>query len=330
MMRTIYESIKSIYWMASGAIQTNKTLFVERDKSILERKIYRALWNYYKGKSRRFCFSEPTENFRMDGTGAESWVRDSIKAGKLHDEDYCVFKLLLNEDGAVLDIGANWGYSVPSIWAMAPDVRIISFEPLAGYRASLQQIKNGFDEKYDFRMLGLGASDYIAKFASPVINSVAISALTSAAEDRNRGEIECVSRMAAEFALQSVTDGVPIEFSIYEFVAQIKKLDNILREDVTILSGKKLLALKIDAEGLEGDILRGAESSLMQHRPIVMLEGGNRYAGLTEYMAMLGYGYYEREGSTMHPISGVGTAVNGFFFHSQHRLLLANKGFSFK
>lgn len=329
MLRKIFELIerkKPRLWA-----QPSLGLIVEGHRGELEEKIYQAFWRYYKEGDKSLCFSDPAGRLRMDGAGAEEWVKGSVESNKIHDEDYSIFKAFSGSDGVVLDIGANWGYSVASIWAMSPNVRIISFEPILGYADPLQMIKSLYGEKYDFRMFGLGSSNVVVNFAIPVVNGIGISALTSASADRNRGEIECLSKYIADYALQGGRDNASIEFSIFEFAAPIRRLDDVVSEDSDILpEGVELLALKIDAEGLEGDILRGAEKTLISYKPVVMLEGGNRYDGLTEFMAKLGYAYYERDGSVMRCINGVGMAANGFFFHVKHIEEISGKGFVFQ
>lgn len=311
--------------------QSSLGLIAEGDRGELEDKIYQAFWRYYKKGDRSMCFSDPAERLRMDGAGAEEWVKESVESNKIHDEDYSVFKVFSGSDGVVLDIGANWGYSVASIWAMSPNVKIISFEPILGYTNPLQKIKDLYGEKYDFRMFGLGSSNVVVKFAIPVVNGIGISALTSASADRNKGEIECLSKYIADYALQGGEDNASIEFSIFEFTAPIRRLDDVVSEDPDILpEGVELLALKIDAEGLEGEILHGAERTLISYKPVVMLEGGNRYEGLTDFMAKLGYAYYERDGSVMRYVNGVGMAANGFFFHLNHNEEISGKGFVFE
>jgi len=85
-------------------------------------------------------------------------------------------------------------------------------------------------------------------------------------------------------------------------------------------------AMKIDVEGLEFEVLRGGEGVLRRNCPLIMTEGGNRREGMRDFMSSLGYLYYERAGDKIYPVSGLGSASNGFFAHTSKLDFYERKG----
>ena len=49
-----------------------------------------------------------------------------------------------------------------------------------------------------------------------------------------------------------------------------------------------------------------------------MTEGGNRFDGLPDFMANLGYLYAENKGGALVLIEGIGTSIIGFFVHKDN------------
>ena len=293
-----------------------KQVMVKKNDPEFRNIIYRALYSYYRRGDRSTCV--PTgerAQIRMDGSGAPGYIKEALSSKHVHDDDFNVFKAFEKSAGVILDIGANWGYSVASIWAVAPACKVVSFEPILSYQVGLQAIKDLAPEKYDFRMVGLGNTDAQLKFVVPVVNGIAISALASASEPLYDAHMEILARNIHDHVLRWMPELDLIEFSLLEFEAPIRRLDDVLAGSPDLVGEMDVLAMKIDVEGFEADVLRGAEKLLCIYKPLVMLEGGNRHIGLPEYMAQLGYRYFERDDAVLRLVSDEGVAVNGFFVH---------------
>lgn len=115
----------------------------------------------------------------------------------VHEEDYRVFSHFMNFE-TILDVGANFGYSVSSIWATGSNASIVSFEPIKQYESILRNIKmmnmksSGgknifsrlFSKKkkrlYEYHMIGVSDESGKLEFVSPVVNDCIHSALTTA------------------------------------------------------------------------------------------------------------------------------------------------------
>jgi len=106
---------------------------------------------------------------------------DGMLASKtLHDEDYAIFKYFDASAGTILDVGANWGYSVGSIRTTGSNSPIISFEVLPAFAGCLARVKELDGGRYDYVISGVGPSRGTIVFLTPTINGLALSALTTA------------------------------------------------------------------------------------------------------------------------------------------------------
>ena len=289
---------------------------IDRDDPGLIDAIYKLLARYFNDGDRGPSVCVPAcAAVRFDGDGSQNYVADTLSSGKVHDPDFVIFRIFDAPGDVILDIGANWGYSAASIWASGARSKIVSFEPTVSYRAGLQRIKDIRGDSYDYRLLGLANAAGEMKFVVPVVNDVAISALTSASPPTYDEHLRILASNIRNHVLRWMPSVTSVSLRMLEFSAAVERLDTVLAGDSILVGDRRIVAIKIDVEGLEAEVLRGAEQTLIRHMPLVMLEGGNRFEGLPEFMSGLGYFYAERQERMLLPVKGKGTAVNGFFLH---------------
>jgi len=145
-----------------------------------------------------------------------------------------VLALLARDAGVIVDVGANIGYVAALMASFAPSARIIAFEPLALCRPYLEQVARRFPN-IEVRPLAVGDAAGTAKFLQR--QSIDRSSLAG------KGEAP-------------VTDTIEVE---------VTTLDEALRNLPVDL-------VKIDVEGFEPAVLRGARGVLTRDRPIVVYE----------------------------------------------------------
>lgn len=152
----------------------------------------------------------------------------------------------------VLDVGANIGNHA-IYFAGVCDARVIAFEPNPAALTLLKEniAANGLRRRIQVKDYALGSEAGQADFD----RSVAAS---------NLGAVR----------LTMAKDGE----------AKVRRLD-----DVDLPAAPRLI--KIDAEGMDFDVLRGAETLLKEHQPIVAVEAGNRknYNEIADFLGELGY-----------------------------------------
>lgn len=108
------------------------------------------------------------------------WVLGMMEARSLHDEDYAVFGSFRMAMGWILDVGANWGYSVGSLRAAGTDCPILSFEVSPAFAPCLQRVKEVDCYRYEYVISGVGqGAPREHLFYIPTVNGMAIGALTT-------------------------------------------------------------------------------------------------------------------------------------------------------
>lgn len=298
-----------------------KGFWVHRDAPQLRSEIRNLLERYYINLERtEDVLDEKLLHRRKDVVLADMDQR--LETPNCHDEDLNIFRAFNNSDDLIIDIGANWGYSVADIWAYGARSKILSFEPVKFYAPLLERIKQRRPDHYEYKIVALFDESSTLKFSVPVINNLPVFALSSATANP---DLEIMVNNACYHIENYMRDDLIINVRMHEFESPVDTLDNQLTNIAATFSWSNIVALKIDVEGLEFPVIRGAKNTINQHRPLIMLEGGNRWPGLTEHMHALGYTFAEREDDKIVLQPGIGQHINGFFVHqdrfSEYRCL---------
>jgi FkbM family methyltransferase len=135
----------------------------------------------------------------------------------------------------IIDIGANEGQFIDKISKILPDVNIYSFEPL---------------------------KDSFIKLEKKISGKENITAFNFALGDEEKENIINRNEYSPSSSLLELTDlhknAFPVTKKVKEEIIYIKVLDKIVKE----LELKKKVFLKIDVQGYELNVLRGAENTI--------------------------------------------------------------------
>jgi FkbM family methyltransferase len=192
--------------------------------------------------------------------------------GHVHEDDFHALRLFrLRPNSLCVDIGANKGQSVTSIKSVLPDARIVSFEPNPSAFAMLKTVATHRSDVTAYNIaVGMGGGVlemWIPRWRGISFDQLASSsrpdAITLAAEIRGYG-FPLISAGEIEF------DCVSVEITTLDALA--------LQPDF----------VKIDVEGGELDILRGAQGTLRNAKPLLMIERGHRQA-ISDFLSGFGY-----------------------------------------
>ena len=241
------------------------------------------------------------------------WVEGMLLSKTTHDEDYFVFKRFGAAMGVVLDVGANWGYSVGSIRAAGSDCSIISFEVLPAFEASLSRVKELDAGRYDFVISGVGAERGVIEFFIPTVNGRAISALTSASPS----SLNILVDNIVGYMTSNPMTNKYYKCQFLRMVCVVNSIDTILATHEFEVKTDPVAAIKMDVEGFEAQALKGAEKTVARDRPLLILEGGNRDADAKAFLDANGYVLTRRIGSQLQQTGGVAEGVNGIFVHPE-------------
>lgn len=209
-----------------------------------------------------------------------------------YEQEFMHFVNLIKEKGIVLDIGANIGITVGPMANKLPNCKIHAFEPIAENFNTLSKVIKYLKLKnvitYHF---ALGNSEGILKMIMPTINNSRMQGLSKA-----------------------YNPDIPEKGVIYE--VPIKKLDDLYFEN------DQVVAIKIDVENFELEVLKGATNLLNRNKPIVYCElwdNENRKYAL-DLLYSIGYEsfIYNVDKNKLEPWKStqVSDVYNFFFIHT--------------
>jgi FkbM family methyltransferase len=305
-LRKVIASFRN--WKYEAAKRNSHHAINKNDPGLRE-EIFKVFHRYYvQGHRGDGVVISDISQVQLDGH--PDYVSEMLSRGQPHDEDYVIFQSFQDKEEVILDIGANWGYSAGSIWSVGARSRIVSFEAIPLYRDCLEKVLTLRPQGYSYLMTALSSKPGLLKFAVPVVNDTALTALTSASQNPH---LDSLTENVYNSVHRWMSGVKSITLRICEFEVPVQTLDNILITRPDLIPRHGIGAIKIDVEGWEHEVLKGAVATLQAYRPLIMAEGGNRPNGLQEFMASLGYSYAERTDDKLSLISGVGVKSNGFF-----------------
>lgn len=172
------------------------------------------------------------------------------------------------EHEVILDIGANGGQSAVALGYIRPRAQIISFEPLAPLWPELARVRMLLGGRFAFRKYALGETAGSFPLFVPVSGELPIT--TRASISQEAAQVNC-RELEQAIGLQTRIDTVQIE---------------VRRGDCEKLAP---LAIKIDVEGAEHQVIVGLQQTIVSHRPVVILERSESFADCAGFFRKLGY-----------------------------------------
>lgn len=171
----------------------------------------------------------------------------------------CFLALVQRRGGPIFDIGANIGV-FSFVTAAVTDAEVIAFEPTPELAAVARQLAEDNGLHYEVEAIALGAEAGSATFY--------LSNLTDSSNSLRSG-----------FRPSDRSIDVPVE-TLDGYVAR---------------TGHVPTVLKIDTETTEPDVLRGAQRTIIEHRPWIVCEilARRTEAELEELLAPHGYTWYQ-------------------------------------
>lgn len=241
------------------------------------------------------------------------WIVGALERNEMHEPEFCVFRFFQDQGETILDVGANWGFSVSSILASGSKAQILSFEPNPMHRKSLEKLRELRKGVFDFAPVGLGSDEIELKFLVPVIDGAPLSALASASFEKTIAWV--VQENLVNHALEHCQGVSEPQLRFAECNWSLARLDDAVRGRYEV-SLDRIVAMKVDVEGHEAAVLDGARTTLEIHRPLIMLEGANRDPGVCAVLEPMGYVFAEFDGSRCVLKDRMSMSINGFFLHS--------------
>ncbi len=191
-----------------------------------------------------------------------------------HEEDFAAFRHLSQRAGHFLDIGASSGTSAMSFRVYNRKTPILSIEPNAILEPELRFLKRIL-RPFDYRIWAAGAENTAATLYVPRYRGMPITAASSLSREF------VVDSPALEDWLGHRMRGD--HFVIDEVTVPVRRLDDL---------GLETAFIKIDAQGGEFDILRGLQVTIERDRPILLIERGETFDEVRDFLTARGFRPY--------------------------------------
>ena len=114
-----------------------------------------AIMEVYERFATRALRADDTVPWPAEAASARHWMTHAYASKKSYEDDAVVFAKFHRDMGAILDIGAHWGYTALSIRRFGSNCPIISFEASDSHAECLDEFRK-LDSNYDFLVCALG------------------------------------------------------------------------------------------------------------------------------------------------------------------------------
>src|SRR5215472_5871852 len=183
-----------------------------------------------------------------------------------HENDFRALKLIRSSsEECYVDVGANRGQSIESTLLFKPGAHVVSFEPNP---LLARELERRYRSRKNIRIVPKGLADSAGQFTLFVPRYKRVICYDLASLDRESA--------AHWINGQRVFGFDPAKLNISEFPCEVSTLD---------LQHLKPAFIKVDVQGLEYNVLKGAKQTLRQWEPILLIEdfrGDPRTAVLAE------------------------------------------------
>ncbi len=206
-----------------------------------------------------------------------------------YEEEFHFFNDMIEDNGIILDIGANIGTMTTLIAKKSKNSKIYAFEPIPDNIKALKRVIGHYKlDNVKVYEAALGEENGELKMIMPIIDNVKMQGL---------------SHVVEKYTAEEINSGHIYSVPVY-------KLDDLEE----LRSGGKINAIKIDVENFEYHVLKGAEQILKDHKPVIYCElwdNEKKYITIS-YLKDLGYKAKIYENKKLIDFKGQ-TAINFFF-----------------
>ena len=178
-----------------------------------------------------------------------------------HDRDFFGLAKFGDGDGLFLDVGGNDGISARSYRKLVKRRPIHSIEANTLHIESLENIKNSLSD-FDYTIMGASDENGSSVLYTPIYCDVALTNYSSMSEKAAR------DNLTKHMRIRDIGEKV-------DFVASRVSVKRIDALDLSL----PLEIMKIDVEGFEDAVLRGAERTIANMNPVIMVEYNPRSFG---------------------------------------------------
>jgi FkbM family methyltransferase len=203
------------------------------------------------------------------------------KVNPYYEKEFKFLKRLLNSSfnpNCIVDVGGNLGQSTLAMGLIFKPTEIIVFEPNTLMAAECRRMRDSSGPKIIVEEIGLGRQDSENLLFTPIYNGITFWGLASQNKDHAK----------AFFGPHNVWNYKSSKFELVEKSIRVRTLDSYnFRPNF----------IKIDVEGMELDVLAGAEKTIIESWPVLMVECTGTHDVVRQMLEAKGYKNFELENS---------------------------------
>lgn len=231
-----------------------------------------------------------------------------LLSARLPDPDFELFDFSDRPGGLVIDAGANRGHCALAVLSRTVHLQVAAFEPNQALARPLRWIERRYPGRFSYHLCALGSNDGSAELLVPTCGR--LRATTNASIRQ--------SEFSKDYVQERLADEMRTDFPAIEFPAvtvAVRTLDSFALEP---------LAIKIDVEGLEKDVIEGARQTIAKCKPMLIIEMNN-HEEFFPLLQSMGYRFYRYQPATRRllPISGAEVFLNVICLHPDRAIFPA-------
>ena len=202
---------------------------------------------------------------RMFAIARRTELYTSALFRRVHDEEYHAIRPFCDAR-VIADVGANLGQSIASLARIFPAARFQAFEPNPVCESTIRTVAALARVDAKVHVCGLASEAARLDFYLPVVNATPLL---------QEGSFDPT---VFDHPVTIARIGAPFTLEVSEIA--VRRLDDFPDNyDV----------VKIDAQGFELPVLKGAVDTLRQHKPLVFVENGPDTAAVESYLKGFSY-----------------------------------------
>lgn len=215
-------------------------------------------------------------------------LNNSRRSGKPHEQDFYALKLFdISDEKVFIDVGSNRGEGIQStLVTMKGKHKIIGFEPNV---LVFKKLKSYFNSNRDVQLynFGLGSSEQTHPLYVPFYRNWMFDGLSSFKKAE-----------ATDWLKNRLSGFKEKRLTIKEVGCKIKTMDSF-----DFIPG----FIKIDVQGFELEVLKGAVKTIENHKPVLLIESISDE--VVAFLKPFGYRFYSYENGALKEGKG---ALNTF------------------
>lgn len=228
-----------------------------------------------------------------------------------HENDFNYFRKIPDDQVSFMDVGANIGLSALSMHKCSPNAIGFGFEPNPILKPALD-LTSQLCYDYKYKMIGISDNNNFSKLIVPLIDGFAEYGEASFSDTY-------FQEKHIENRLKSYSNPGNLTFENVD--VKCETLDQ-QTDALYVFLDRKFRIIKIDVEGYELQVLKGAQKLVSACSPLILIEAGHKPHVLNFLMDINYFPYQIRDDLRVYPLDINNPTLNTLFINQKNKKYL--------